>query len=401
MAKMKTCHWVLAALGCSAAYGQEMPPCPAGQKLDPVMNMCMPGSGPPSSSTVVMFHLNQYMVYSNTTGDRGLSRTTGPGHWKLMLDKGVSTRHHLAILVMGSLERWTVGDRGTPQLFQTEHVDRMHPHDTLMALEFRDVVALAPSGTRKLTLLFAPRGEAAVGPVPFMHRESAEGNPDAPLGHNLQDGFHDASTVFGLGYEVGRTTAEATAFSGQSTSWPLPMHGPDSYSLRVNQGLSDHVGVGASVLDVLLQEEGGGAHKRFISAWLTTTRLVGQHPLKSSIVWGQIRDGFKRTLNSFLGEIVYQAGKNKAYGRAEILQATPGQLDIELADGSNAAAWCQAYTAGYERTLVTLGGLTLYGGGSFTRNFAPSAFLPAYGSGLGAVKAALRMSWAAPPMAGK
>jgi len=99
----------------------------------------------------------------------------------LMLDRGVSTRHHLSINVMGSLEQWTVGDKGTPQLFQTEFVDSMHPHDTVMALEFRDVVALAPGGTQKLTLLFAPRGEAAVGPVPFMHRESAEGNPDAPL----------------------------------------------------------------------------------------------------------------------------------------------------------------------------------------------------------------------------
>ena len=198
--------------------------CPQGQHLDPIMKMCMPNEEHPS--TTVMFHLNQFMVYSNTSGPRGQSRATGPGQWMLMLDRDVSTQHHLSINVMGSLEQWTVGDKGTPQLFQTEHVDSMHAHDTVMALEFRDVVALAPGGTQKLTLLFAPRGEAAVGPVPFMHRESAEGNPDAPLGHTQQDGFHDASTVFGLGYHIARTTAEVTAFSGQSISWPFPMHLP-------------------------------------------------------------------------------------------------------------------------------------------------------------------------------
>jgi hypothetical protein len=176
------------------------------------------------------------------------------------------------------------------------------------------------------------------------------------------------------------------------------MHRPDSYSFRVNQGISDHVGVGASVLDLLLPEEGGAAHNRFISAWLNTTHQMGPHTLKSSIIWGQVRDSFKRTLNSFLGEIVYQAGKNKVYARAEALQATPGQLDIGLADRT--AAWCQAYTAGYERTLMTVRGLTLYGGGSLTKNFAPAVFRPAYGSGLGAVKVALRMSFAVPQMPG-
>ena len=407
---VSACWVVMTALSYSSAYGQDMPmpqsgspqkasPCPQGQHLDPLTKMCMPGEEHPS--TTVMFQLNQFMVYSNTSGPRGQSRATGPGHWTLMLDKDVSTQHHLSINVMGSLEQWTVGDKGTPQLFQTEHVDSMHAHDTVMALEFRDVVALAPGGTQKLTLLFAPRGEAAVGPVPFMHRESAEGNPDAPLGHTQQDGFHDASTVFGLGYHIARTTAEVTAFSGQSISWPFPMHPPDSYSVRVNQGISDHVGVGASVLNVLLPEDGGASHNRFISAWLTTSHVIGHHTLKSSSIWGQVRDGEQRTLNSVLEEVVYQAGKNKAYGRAETLQATSGQLDIVLAEGATEAGWVQAYTAGYERTLVATGGFTLYGGGSYTKNVVPAAFQPAYGSEPRGVKASIRISWAVPQMQSK
>jgi hypothetical protein len=160
------------------------------------MGMCMPGQAKPKTS--LMFQLNQFMVYSNTSGPRGQSRLTGPGLFMLMYDAELSPKNHFRIDLMGSPEQLTVGDRGTPQLLQTDHLDNMHAHDR-----------------QKMTFLFAPRGEAAIGPVPFMHRESAAGNPDAPLGHALQDGFHDASTVLGIEYQNGATTLEATAFSGQ------------------------------------------------------------------------------------------------------------------------------------------------------------------------------------------
>ena len=399
--------WMMAAgLSCSAADGQTMPmpqsgapqaasPCPPRQHFDAAMKMCMPDD---AAATTVMFHVNQFAVYSNTSGPRGQSRVTGPGHWALMVDKDLSSRHHFSFDLMGSLEQWTVGDKGTPQLLQTDHLDAMHPHDTVMALEFRDVVTLGPAGTQTLTLLFAPRGEAAVGPVPFMHRESAEGNPDAPLAHALQDGFHDASTVFGIAYRVARTTAEVTAFSGQNVSWPFPMHHADSYSIRVNQDVGEHVTVGASALDALLPADGGASHNRFISAWLMASHAIGRSSLKSSSIWGQLRDGKRRTVNSVLEEAAFQAGKNKVYGRAEMLQATADQLNIIPAGVAAASAWVQAYTAGYERTLLSTNGFTLYGGGSYTIDDVPAAFRSAYGSAPRGVKASIRITWALPNM---
>ena len=247
------------------------------------MNMCMPGAA--KSKTAVMFHLNQFMVTSSTSGPRGKSRLTGPGMWMLMYDNDLMPKNHLHIDVMGSPEQLTVGDKGTPQLLQTEDIDAMHPHDTIMALEFRDVVTLGTGDKQQLTFLFAPRGEAAIGPVPFMHRESAEGNPDAPLAHNLHDGFHDVSTVFGVKYQFTRTTLEATAFGGMDLSWPFPLHSPDSYGLRVNQEIDDGIGVGASYADALLPDGSGGAdHNRFLSAWLTTSHRIGDDTLKSSFI---------------------------------------------------------------------------------------------------------------------
>jgi hypothetical protein len=365
--------------------------CAPTERWDTVMRMCMPAEA--RQRSVVMFHLNQFMVYSSTSGPRGKSRLTGPGMWMLMYGNDLTSRNHLSIDVMGSPEQLTVGDRGTPQLLQTEHIDNMHAHDTIMALEFRDVVALGAGDTQHLTFLFAPRGEAAVGPVPFMHRESAEGNPDAPLGHALQDGFHDVSTVFGLEYQFGGASLEATAFSGQDIRWPFPLHGPDSYSVRVNQTLGEHVGVGASYADALLPSDVGGAeHNQFIAAWLTTSHRIDGATLKSSFVWGTARVGHGPFLNSFLEEAVYQRGRNKFYGRAEMLQLTPEQLDFVTAGDPADARWTGAFTAGYERTVLQDSRISLFAGGSYTQDWVRSAFRTAYGSGPRGAKFYLRIA---------
>jgi hypothetical protein len=104
------------------------------------MNMPMSGAAPATSS--LMLQINQFMDYSSASGPRGQSRLTGPGSWMLMHDNALTPSKHFRIDVMASPEQLTVGDRGTPQLLQTENIDATHAHDTLMALEFRDVVTL-------------------------------------------------------------------------------------------------------------------------------------------------------------------------------------------------------------------------------------------------------------------
>ena len=355
------------------------PSCPSGQRWDAGMNMCAPGETVPKAS--LMLHLNQFAIYSRTSGPRGQSRWTGPGAWMLTYGNDITPNNHLSIDVMASPEPWTVGDKGTPQLLQTEHIDSMHAHDTVMALEFRDAVSFGSGESQKLTFLFAPRGQAAIGPVPFMHRESAEGNPDAPLGHARQDGFHDASTVLGVEYQVANTTFELTGFSGQGITRPFPIHRLDSYGVRVNQDLTDHVRVGASFADALLPDDtGGGQHNQFISAWLTTSHGRPGATLKTAFIWGETRAGHDVFLSSFLEEAVYQRGKNNFYGRAETLQLTPSQLELLTSNGSEGARWVEAFTLGYERALFTKNGLSVFGGGSYTKDIVPRAFRPGYGS---------------------
>jgi hypothetical protein len=342
--------------------------------------MSMPMSEGAKSNNGVMVRLNQFMLYSRSSGPRGRSRLTGPGMWMLMYDNDLSSRNHLSVDMMGTPEHLTIGDKGTPQLLQTENIDAMHPHDYIMALELRDSLTLNAGKKERLTFLFAPRGEAAIGPVPFMHRESAEGNPDAPLGHALQDGFHDVSTVLGIEYERGGTTIEATTFSGKDIVWPLPLHSPDSYAVRVNQKIDGHLSIGASYADAFLPQDSGGAeHSQFVAAWLTASYPVATGTLKSSLVWGQGRATRGAARNSFLQEAVYQLGRNKLYDRAELLQIAPDQLDVVTPDGAVGPKWAGALTVGYERTLLAKAGLSLFAGASYTRDFIPAAFTRAYG----------------------
>ena len=365
---------------------------PSDGSMDPNMNMFAPGAAKPKAT--LMLDINQFMVGSSTSGPRGQSRLTGPGSWMLTYDNDLTPSNHLSINVMGSPEQLTVGNKGTPQLFQTDHIDNFHAHDTIMALEFRDAVSFGDGGKQRLTFLFAPRGEAAVGPVPFMHRESAEGNPDAPLGHALQDGFHDVSTVLGMEYQIAHTSIEFTAFSGQTITWPLPLHGPDSYAVRLSQDVSDQVRVGASYADALLPDDAGGAeHNQFISGWLTTSHQIRGGSLKSAFVWGSARTAGGPFLNSFLEEAVYQRGRNNFYGRAEALQLIPSQLALVTNDGAEDARWVEAFTVGYERMLFEKRELSLFVGGSYTKDIAPAGFQPSYGSDPHGVKIYLRVKF--------
>lgn len=344
------------------------------------------------SNEGAMVRVNQFMVYSHTSGPRGLSRVTGPGMWMLMFDKDLSTENHLSVDVMGTPEHLTVGDKGTPQLLQTENIDAMHPHDYVMALEVRDSLMLDAAANERLTFLLAPRGEAAIGPVPFMHRDSAEGNPDAPVSHALQDGFHDVSTVIGIGYQMGGTTVEATAFSGAEISWPLPLHRPDSYGFRINQGIGEHLGIGASYANAFLPDEaGGGTHNRFVAAWLTASYRISAGELKTSVIYGRGRAAHHSAQNSFLEEAVYQQGRNSFYNRAELLQLSPAELDIPSDDAK--VRWVGAVTLGYERTVLDKAGFALLAGASYTRDFIPAAFEPAYGATPEGEKIYLRLAF--------
>jgi hypothetical protein len=94
----------------------------------------------------------------------------------------------LGLRAMGSLEPWTIGGCGYPDLLAPGQAgdrgvvqDAQHPHDLWMELSTRYDRPL--TGQLRWQTYIAAAGEPALGPVEFSHRPSAFSNPLAPIGH--------------------------------------------------------------------------------------------------------------------------------------------------------------------------------------------------------------------------
>lgn len=400
-------HWDSSMNMCMPDSNSQS--CPAGQHWDSSMNMCMPDGN--SKSLTAMFHYNQFLIATTSSGPRGRSAVSAPNMWMLMLDKKTSDRNTLEVSWMGTTDLWTVPSNGTPELLQTGEanaagvpfVDAQHPHSSpIMGLTFSDILSYGANGENKLTFFFAPRGEATAGPENFMHRASAEGNPDAPLGHHLQDVFHISSTVIGMKVDHGKLTVEGSVFSGAEPSPSqvnLDMHTPDSYAFRVNYRVDKHITVGGSfanvkALDRVNNPENKKETEHATAAWIESDFDLGKGTIKSSTIWGRNENiTSNEQLNSFLEEIVYSLGKNNFYGRVEVLQRTPDQLEIQTTDGKTGAKWVKAITLGYERQVLSRGGLQLYTGAAVSKYSLPKEYQAAYGKSPTAAKVYLRLKF--------
>ena len=166
------------------------------------------------------------------------SRRIGPGR--------------LVVNAMFSLEPWTVGRLvysgdyrlppvgGTPQLYQTGEsfdqiplVNYQHPHDLFMGL---GATYQVPAG--RLMYFFGADlvGSPALGPTPFMHRESARSNPQVPLTHHDLDSTHIPPGVLRAGVTAGPLTFEGSVFRGaepDENRFNIEKPALDSWSARI------------------------------------------------------------------------------------------------------------------------------------------------------------------------
>ncbi len=140
-----------------------------------------------------------------------------------------------ALTAMLSGEPLTIGAAGYPQILQegeTYHglqiTDHQHPHDLLMQLT---AAWRRPIGSRAVFMLSGgPVGEAALGPVVFMHRPSAMEIPEAPLSHHLFDSTHIVDGVVTAGLSGRPFAIEGSVFRGRE---------PDEHRYDIDFGVLD------------------------------------------------------------------------------------------------------------------------------------------------------------------
>ena len=337
-----------------------------------------------------------FLADVGVSGRRSAHELVAP-NW-LMLDLGVDVArwNRLELDTMLTFERWTFPDSGYPLPFQVGEaneqglpfVDAQHPHSSpLMGLTLTDVMSLSSAKTRIVRVWFAPRGESTDGPIAFMHRATGTVNPDAPLGHHIgQDVGHITSTVVGLSLTLPSTIIEVSTFHGREPepeAVDLPIGAPDSAGARVVQALGRHYTLATSLAYVHDPEGTGGSQPAFRASLSAYGRwdLPYDWRAQATLIWGGISnyDG-AAWLDSMTGEVLFTDWDNALWGRLEVLQRTPAELEVSpLPADPNAPDWVGALTAGYTRRIVSVGPVDFSAGASGTLNFMTDTFLNAYG----------------------
>jgi hypothetical protein len=231
----------------------------------------------------------------------------------------------LTVSTMLSAEPLTTGRAGYSHIFQVgeafrglQLTDRQHPHDLFgqLAASWR-----IPIGQRAgFTLAGGPRGEAALGPVAFMHRPSSSANPSAPLSHHVFDSTHIATGVVLVGLDGGPWAAEGSWFRGREPDehrYDLEMGALDSWSARV---WWRHAGWSIQASHGLLHEpeqlEPGNQRRTSLSvSWL---RERGTAFTAVTAAVGRNERDFS-TVRAVLAEVTHQIGRTALFSRYEDL----------------------------------------------------------------------------------
>lgn len=357
------------------------------------MSMCMPVPG--TSGLALSGQFNLFGVFSALQGPRGVDQFAAPNMFMMDAGRKIGTHQFINLDVMGTLELWTYPYHGYPELLQigeqrsdgTPYIDAQHPHSSpIMGLTLSDTVSLGDTETLRLS--FAPRGESTDGPIAYMHRQSAQDDPDAPLGHHVgQDVGHISSTVFGVQLDLGSWILEASAFNGtepQPTRVDLPLGPINSEALRITYVITPEDRVMASVarVDQVDPTYPGATSATRLSASLYDHVTVGElGPVDHTFVIGSIkRSPDYPSLTSLLDEGVLHNGSADVWGRIEVLQRLASELEIPTNPaGTNAVHWVSAMTIGYTYWLCRQSRIQLGVGPSLTMDVIPEAWVSAYG----------------------
>jgi hypothetical protein len=246
------------------------------------------------------------------------TRTIGPGA--------------AAVDAMMSLEPFTLKAIGSPQVFQTGEtyksgplIDYQHPHDLFMKLGATYRIERRSVG---YLLGAALVGSPALGPTPFMHRESGRDNPQVPLAHHYTDSTHITPGVLTAGVDAAGFMIEGSWFRGEE---------PNENRLNIDRPRLDSWSARASWRQGPWRAQFSGGHLHRPEVYERTNMLrftaaiefggaVGSRPLAASLVWGENRE-IHGILDAYLLEwTLGTTPRGRFYGRAEA--AAKNLLDL-------------------------------------------------------------------------
>jgi YHS domain-containing protein len=337
---------------------------------------------------MLMGHGNVFLQYLHDSGDRG-NHQTGSINWLMGMAHRPAGAGRLMLRGMMSLEPWTIGGCGYPDLLATGEFcqgeaihDRQHPHDLFMELAAQYDRPLG-RGIR-LQLYGAPVGEPALGPVAFMHRVSALPNALAPITHHWFDSTHITYGVATGGLYGTRWKVEGSVFNGREPDeerTDFDFAAMDSWSGRVWFLPTSHWALQFSGGHLNEAEPGHDGEPP-----VDITRLTGSvtyhrtTPEKviwaHTIGWGRNAESGGDTNALLVESSVTVRERDAWYGRFEWAEKGAHDLAVPEQGIFNVAK----LQGGYTRYLTTWKGLQPGLGATLSVGFVPDSLSGAYGS---------------------
>ncbi len=341
-----------------------------------------------SGAWTFMAHGKLDLVYSWQEQPRGDDKTFFAGMLMGMARRpiGDGTLQFKAMVSPDPL----MGKRGYPLLLASGEtadgveplVDRQHPHDFFMELSGSISQNIGPKSS--VFFYAGLPGEPAFGPPAFMHRQSINASPEAPISHHWLDSTHITFGVLTAGLVHDNAKIELSRFNGREPDqhrWNIETGPLDSTSVRLSWNPTSNLAVQGSWahLEDSEQLEPGVDQKRW-SASGTYTRPMKDGSWSTSLAWGRKTiDG--DSFDAFALESSLNWKDWTLFGRGEMTENNElvVEHDDEGDDHHGEAFRVGKISIGLLREFAIAPKLKLGLGGLYAFNFVPGEIEPVYG----------------------
>ena len=355
---------------------------------------------------LLMLHGEAKFGLNSQGGERGVTKFESL-NWMMPMAYHKLGKGTVQLRGMFSLEPLTLAPGGTPELFQTGEtykgrplIDRQHPHDLFMELSAQYTLPVGERGS--FFAYYGHPGEPALGPVAFMHRASASENPNAPLGHHLQDSTHISFGVLTTGVTYRKFKFEGSLFNGREPDenrYRLEFHPFTSQSVRLSFAPNRNWSMQVSYGHLAHTENQEPGDQRRTTASVSYNKPFDRGNWATSLIWGRnhyYKGALKGNGNSYLAEsTVNFLDRNYVYARLELVDKN------ELLDANERARLgirdehpsfrIGAYTLGYVRDVWRPRNFLVGVGGDATLYSKPSSLEQIYGRNPASYKIFLRV----------